>query len=497
MKINGVENKYINPNFQAGKVRVFADFDKTFLPASHKDFKSKLDSQFVNFLKNYFKDFKTFLNRTKDELKFTITTGRTFGEFLTMAEISRNRGFQMPLPDSFIAKNGSDEYIKNGTDEDFYNGGDFPFKYDNVNAEKVENIKKLTNWDGPAIKEKLKTLFESYNLRIVNADSEHSPNDYGERSLFTNDKLPYETDKIFQGTDKADWVVGLRNDGNLKLFITYPFDMFKSDERRDAYKYFSDGIDKIFNELNIKNVVKKVVTNPKECGQRPWVSYAPKVIDNLGNSSETGLDKIYDVKEAIKLAKTNNDLVIAAGDSRNDAAMLNPGLYLKKPIDDPEQLILKLNTDPDVAKEFLELPFVSIVVKEHKSIDSFSEIIKHFSSGKYQKIIVVESGQLEKGIKDAIRLYSEQNQSYKEKLNKDLNEVIETKVKEEDKPQKEPENNKTDSEDKSNNPPNKNQDSESSNWWKYLLGAIGLGAVGGVIYSKNKKNKLPNSTKSA
>ena len=116
MKINKIEQSYTNIGFNAGKVKVFSDFDKTFLPARHKEFARYNDKKFIDKIENYFKNFKKFLNNTREGLNFTITTGRTFGEFLTMAEIARNRKFEMPLPDSLIVKNGSDEHLRVGTD---------------------------------------------------------------------------------------------------------------------------------------------------------------------------------------------------------------------------------------------------------------------------------------------------------------------------------------------------------------------------------------------
>ena len=141
MRLEKVQNSYNKPIFKAGKVRVFSDFDKTFLPSSHKNFVKNYDIRFVNAIRENFKSFKEFLNNTREGLKFTITTGRTFGEYLTMAEVARERKFGMPLPDTLIVKNGSDEHIRTGTDEDFYSGGEFPFKYEVTNKEKEAKIK--------------------------------------------------------------------------------------------------------------------------------------------------------------------------------------------------------------------------------------------------------------------------------------------------------------------------------------------------------------------
>ena len=336
MKIDKIQTTAHYPQFKAGKVRVFSDFDKTFLPSSHGNFVHNYDERFVNAIRKNFKSFKEFLDNTRQGLKFTITTGRTFGEFQTMAEVSRERKFGMPLPDTLIVKNGSDEHIRVGTDEDFYNGGEFPFKYEVTNKEKEENIKKLTNWDGPLIKEKLKELFKSYNMRIVEGDSEHSPGDYGSRSLFAPGKLPYETNKVFQGADKADWSVGFRNDGNCKIFYTYPYDMYCVDERYAANMDLQTKIHKIFQDNNIKySWAYSRGEHENECGGRPWKIYEPDIIDSeFKGNHDCGLSKVYDVNEAIKLAQANNDLVIAAGDSSNDAYMLNPGVYLKNYLTD-------------------------------------------------------------------------------------------------------------------------------------------------------------------
>lgn len=442
MKIDKIQTTAHYPQFKAGKVRVFSDFDKTFLPSSHGNFVHNYDERFVNAIRKNFKSFKEFLDNTRQGLKFTITTGRTFGEFQTMAEVSRERKFGMPLPDTLIVKNGSDEHIRVGTDEDFYNGGEFPFKYEVTNKEKEENIKKLTNWDGPLIKEKLKELFKSYNMRIVEGDSEHSPGDYGSRSLFAPGKLPYETNKVFQGADKADWSVGFRNDGNCKIFYTYPYDMYCVDERYAANMDLQTKIHKIFQDNNIKySWAYSRGEHENECGGRPWKIYEPDIIDSeFKGNHDCGLSKVYDVNEAIKLAQANNDLVIAAGDSSNDAYMLNPGVYLKNYLTEeilnrhgniqllydlvnPKDLIKVLDKDPELAEIFIKMPFRGVIVRQNDGENKLKDL-EPFTKGKYQKIVIVDEGELQSGIKQSIKMYCEQNPKYKEKLSSDLNKQI-------------------------------------------------------------------------
>ena len=496
MKIN--ENIYYTPTFKAGKVRVFSDFDRTFLPSSHNDFARNYDIRFVEVIRANFKNFKEFLNRTRDGLKFTITTGRTFGEFQTMAEISRERNFGMPFPDTLIVKNGSDEHLRVGTDEDFYNGGAFPFKYDVTNKEKEENIKKLTNWDGPLIKEKIKELFKAYNMRIVEGDSEHSPGNYGSRSLFTSGKLHYETNKVFHGSDKADWSVGFRNDGNCKIFFTYPYDMHCVDERCAAYQDLREKINRIFQDNNIKfHTASSSSGNKKECGGRPWDVYEPEIIEaEFRGHHDYGLSKVYDVREAVKLAQKNNDLVIAAGDGSNDAFMLNPGTFFKDYLNEemlkrdsellnklsrPELLIKILDSNPDLAENFIKMPFVGIIVIQHNGTNNL-EVLTPFTKGKYKKLIIVDEGKLQNGIKEAIKLYSEQNPEYKENLNKNLADELKEGEKTHD-------SNRCPPDDKDNENENKN----SNKIWLYIAGGAGLGLAGGIYLARRNKKEQYSS----
>ncbi len=504
MQVSCIDNGSLKNNkqaFKAGKVRVFSDFDKTFLPASHKDFARNYDEKFVNYLRGYFADFKSFLDRTREGLKFSITTGRSYGEFETMAEISRERKFGMPLPDTLIAKNGSDEYIKVGTDEEFYNGGYFPFDYNKTNKEKEENIQRLTGWHGPKIKERLKELFQSYNMRIVEADSEHGTYDYGARSLFSAGKLPDERGVNFIPPNKADWSVGFRKDGNCKIFVTYPYDMYVVDERANAYREMSKKIRNIFESIGIKweNVEDESGCHRNSCGGRPWQSFSPRVNEGLQLASDNynkGLTKHYDIDEAIKVARQNNDLVIVAGDGSNDKVMLNPFLYLHDEIMKcPECALRGYSADrvgflceltekhPELKKALDDLPFYGVVVKDVDGDSDLNHLIKALGSGENKKIIAVEHGHLQDGIKEAIRLYAEKNPKYKEKLSPDLVEEVLGGKKNDVKPKPES---------------TSSQKKKENNLWKYILGGLGIAALGsGIFYfvqNNNGKGLKTNDT---
>lgn len=443
---NNSAKNFKNISFKAGKIELFSDFDRTYFPASQGGMK-KMSPNSHPWFAQYCTKFKNFLNNTREGLKFHITTGRTFGEYQTISELIKDRGFELPLPDTFIAKNGSDEYIKIGTDEDFYTKGIFPFSYDRTNTEKEKRLKELTGWDGPKIKEKLKELLKEHDFRIVEGDSEYGIGDYGSKSLFASGKLTYENGKIFYGTDKPDWVAGLRNDGNCKIFVTYPPDMDTVPNRKEVLKEINKKMVEYEKSIGANKIHSYIpAKNPKDCGGRLYQVIEPHVDDKLlkrtENIYEQGLTKLYDTKEAVKNAIKNNDLVIVAGDSSNDFNMLNPLQYIDIPTSSYDDKFLKLWDDcvkdptllsdvldeknplhKELIKQLNDLPFIGIIAgNQDSNLKKLS--IAYGPNSKFNKIVAVENGELENGIKEAVKLYCEQNPEYANKLSPDLRKEI-------------------------------------------------------------------------
>ena len=139
MKVDCIKNnKQIY--FTAGRVNLYSDFDGTYFPAKHSEFHNVSDEQ-KRSLQSYFDEFKPLLK--ENDLHFTITSGRTLGEFQTVSDLIRSKGIQMPMPDTFIGKNGADEYTRVATDSEYYNEGKFPFSYGTVNTQKRDDLKSL------------------------------------------------------------------------------------------------------------------------------------------------------------------------------------------------------------------------------------------------------------------------------------------------------------------------------------------------------------------
>ncbi|MBQ3818983.1 hypothetical protein II810_00900, partial [bacterium] len=126
MKVDCINKNHIT--FTAGKVNVFSDFDGTYFPVWQPDLR-EISSERVEKLNTDFKEFDSFTKNLKSDLDFKITTGRTFGEFKTMAELIKSKGIVMPFADSLITKNGSDEFVRIAKDEDFYSKGIYPYDY--------------------------------------------------------------------------------------------------------------------------------------------------------------------------------------------------------------------------------------------------------------------------------------------------------------------------------------------------------------------------------
>lgn len=434
------------PSFGSGKVNTYFDFDGTYCPASHSDLKHMSPSDSSWFV-DYCNNIKNFLNNTRNGLTFHITTGRTLGEYDAVSHLIRMRGFELPLPDTVIVKNGSDEYIKQGSDSDFYKKGVFPFSPDKRNIQKEEDIKTITGWDGQKIKEGLKKIFTSHDLRIVEADSEHSPADYGFRSLFSEGKLKYEDRIPLENGMKptSDWNVGLRDDGNLKIFYTLPYDTDFCPERANTAKTINREVDELLVETGAKQTYSYDKQHHNECGGRPYYVIEPEIDKNMSwygaKYVDCGLSKLYDTKRAVQKAIKDNDLVIVAGDSSNDKLMLSPLMYIDidwerfpeiakhTRIGGGHAILKKIHAEPEkyseIIKQLEDLPFIGIIIKNDRKDSPLNDIVETFGKGsKYQKIIEVENGHLEDGVREAIKLYVSRNSKFMEKLSSDLKKEI-------------------------------------------------------------------------
>ena len=444
MKIAKIANQL---NFMAGKVQVYSDFDGTYCPAKHSSLHIEGENEFMN---EYCSKLDKFIKSTDGDIHLHITTGRTFGEYEAISHLLKIRKFHLPLPESFISKNGSDEFIKNGTDNEFYEKGIFPYKYSEPNKIKEDEIKKLTNWDGEKLKSFIKDLSHRYKLKLIEADSENSVKDYGNNSLFSEGKLnPNEWKKLPNSQGKiqehnhpiADFVLGARKDGNLKVNLIFSPDYGYCSERNYIYDNFMNEIKEYLKKNNVEYSMDWDIASNRN-HYRTHCNITPKI-------NNSALTKLYDTKNALIQAVKNDDMVVVAGDGSNDFEMLNPLEYIEQKdwekyksktecedfykADMRKKLIFlndalegrndKLKQELEsngLIKQIREMPLLSIIVdKENSSLRLIKETFERFG-----KVVTVDKGKLDEGIKSAIKEYASQKDSFKTAMSDKLKEYV-------------------------------------------------------------------------
>ena len=393
MKVDCIKTP--NITFKSGKINIYSDFDGTYFPVWQKDLHD-IKPDCVQEINAEFKNFDNLLKKTKGDITFKITTGRTFGEFKGMTDLINSKGLQMPYPDSFISKNGSDEFIKIKDSKEI-----FPYDYSKTELEKEADIEKISGWN-KSVKTKIKELLEKFHFEIIEHDSEYSVKDHGAGSLFSN--VNYDSFELADGmSPQSEWKVGLRRDGNLKINISYPYDMIHVPERKAAYDDIHREFEKFLTESNIKFVKNEFVDNFG--GNRPTVEYYPQM------KNGKGLSKLFDTKLAVERAIRNNDFVITAGDGINDYEMLNPLNYLEGDTD---------LANPATVGKLKKLPFIGVVIKGENS--GLEGLYSEF--GKYGKIIEVEKGHLKDGIITAIKQYAKNNSEFMSGMSESLKNML-------------------------------------------------------------------------
>lgn len=440
MKINGLGNSL---SFTAGKVHVYSDFDGTYCPEKHSAMhKPEQNPYMVDYCNKMNKFFKS----TKGDLDFHITTGRTYGEFEAISWLLKIRDYRLPLPKSVITKNGSDEFVKKGSDADFYDKGKYPYDYNKPSKVKENKIKHLTNWDGEAIKQHIKSAAQKACLQFIEAESENSTRDYGNMSLFSHGKLnpdewkklPLDDGDIIEHEHpKADFVLGSRKDGNLKFHLVFPPDYGYCPIRNWIYDNYMDDVRGFLADNNVKYFQSWEEPSHKNHYRRSTT------ITPLIEGGE--LTKVFDTKNVVNKAIKNNDLVIVAGDGSNDFKMLNPLEYIsqedwqkyaehsnhqefyqgdmKKKLRDlrhiyrgnDSEYINELRDELNkngFLKQLEDMPFVGIIIRKDNS--KLQKLADTFAS--IGKIVVVDKGNIDEGIRLAIQNYAKQNTKFENNM---------------------------------------------------------------------------------
>lgn len=316
--------------------------------------------------------------------------------------------------------------------------------------QKEENIRNATRWNGEDIKNFIKNLAEKYKLRFVEAGSENSVRDYGENSLFSKGKLnsddwkklPANNGKIKPHEKPLiDYSLGARKDGNLKINLIFSPDYGCCKERNFIYDNFMGEIRDFLQKEKIDYNMSWDVPS-KHNHYRNHCNITP-------NIEGKALTKLYDIKEALKKATTEKDVVVTVGDGSNDFDMLNPLEYiekekwakfkenskckefydldikaklirLKETLDGKDNLLKRELETNGFIESIKQMPLYSIVIKNDNSdLKLLSEVFSRFN-----KVIEVEKGELDKGLKSLVKYHSNSNDVFKSSMSENFKNIF-------------------------------------------------------------------------
>lgn len=375
--------------FGKGMADCYLDIDGTFCK-DYKDLKCEKRGQecfnetkesIIN-LDNFFKNFKKFLI-------LNFTTGRNKEGYRHLLKIFKRVELDKDYlsPRRLIINNGGDIYEnpENMLLKEFMTKGMLSEK---INTQKIEDIKKKTNWDSPYILHSVLKSLEDYDFPVLFAPDGNGG--FGDKSAKNILK------------DRNSWTAFIRQTGNFNYCIGLP------PEHNNSPIILEDLANKIIKKLDQKGIsyVMGKLKSYKENSGGPAIIIAPRMdgekaskivkIDKPEDWQEFDklkLNKSYDIAEAIKEAQKNGDLVIFAGNDVNDLQAADPETYEK---------IFKTKAK--------NLPFMIVVVGDDPGL---RDIAKKYPD---KVIQVADSCYLLNGIKSGIKKYAEQNPKFEQSL---------------------------------------------------------------------------------
>lgn len=346
MFINGISvipgnNRPSKISFGQGEIKFWTDFDGTLFPANEDNLSSK---RTVKKLKKYFEAINNFFSASKGRADCHITTGRNFISFNHIFNKLKNNGIAILTPSKLVTSNGKDVFVKPLHSNK-------PITYKDSDKSKQKELQKLTNWDIKYIRSFIVGIFKDLDIPLgqpmnVNPDIK---------------EIIYPV---------------LRNDGDLQIDIDLPKELAQE-------TFIKNLMDTIKQKLNEKNISYDLTFEDYD----PVYHRGPSIII-VPKLKGIPIDKSFDIREALKKAENENDLVIVAGDYKNDYNMLDPANYAKTP------------------DEMLKLPMRSIVVGNNPTLAKLAE--------KYpDRVLITKEFHLLEAIKQAIVDYTHQNPDFK------------------------------------------------------------------------------------
>ena len=414
MPITNIQSPHYTPykvSFKAGKTYVFADFDRTYTPYSHKDMCE--NDVFVNNqnkrneFNNYFNRFKKLKDAAKDKFFLTITTGRNAAEYIFVENALREQHLNYYSPDGLITRDGADRFVKEN--QSWIKDG-----------QKTKDVQALAkNWNGQTIKEAIKN--------IVLKNSKHT---------FILDAPINRTKWDYPGVSMQDELEKF-NPYNIKNYASFNQDEDNIIEIAFSNKVPADKLKVLINNyLKEKNVASVILHYPKDNNayfpqyDNGTVYYEPGnrmiIKPKIGDKE---INKLYDVKEAVKNVVNNdtNDLVIAAGDEINDEEMLNPLNYIDilGVTPDRSKPVNYILENRDVLDAIYKLPLRFIIVGNSPNLEHLREMDRILKSKGIDRITCINSpddpqNNLCNAIEKNMYKYADQNDEFSYYMGMDL-----------------------------------------------------------------------------
>lgn len=346
MRIGSLISERKKQNFGQNKIFVYSDFDRTLSPNTTADVFYAKDKQKLEKAKYNFELVNKLLKKYKD-ISLSITTGRTNEELCLMYDLYKKQGIVFPEAKSVITKEGSDEILRS---DDITDG----YPYTKINDSRNFEISAKTRWKKSDIDKKALDIIKSNKLIPLRCTSTLSSEKYGKYSIFS---FP---EKITPQT------VLVRNVGDMKFFLG-----FVDEIPQEKYDSVKKSIETYLKENDINYFLKEKL-NDYECNKYRTMMFMP-IID------KQPLSKSYDIKKKIKTLE-DSDIVIVAGDGKNDVDMLNPLTYV----------------DSFDKKDVKFLKFLGIIVeKENEKERELQKLDEKFGqSTQFKKILKIKEGDL-------------------------------------------------------------------------------------------------------
>ncbi len=397
--ISGIAKKS-SISFAAGNTKFFSDFRGTSMPFPEKEIIDPKNTKYDACFSEMSSKFKNFFQKAGDKVQLIITTGNKKTDFDAFLSGIAKKGlkFFMPVKSKLITTYGGDTFERVSPKEFI------------ISQEKIKQVEQDSGWVKSEVVKDLKTILAKV-----------SP----ETTVLNGGDTKALREVIFE-QKKDNYASWSDDESNFSVSLKFPIKTETDNLVKTLRKHFNEETNmkvKVETRLDDESLFAYSEKGDLEFCEAKTVRLHPQVEDGVP------LTKLYDPKLQVKknISTKNNDLVIVAGNGPEDGAMLNPFEYLDESqrkkvkviaIDDYKKYL----EDEEICRQLKEMPLVSIVAGDDSALDLVREVGKMLDEKGIHKIITVDNPQdnLLNAVRQGMRNYAQENESYKNNLGKEL-----------------------------------------------------------------------------